>query len=301
VNEPKPSQNVRPAPTRLDRAVMSMAGLLGTRSRPVLTIYRLTPPGFAALRRPIRIAALADIHACEPWMTVERIAEIVAETNRLAPDLVVLLGDYVCAIRGWQRGIIPMRDWAAALSGLRAPLGVYAVLGNHDWRLGGEEARAALEASGVTVLENDARLLHPDGVEPFWLAGLGDQRAEALGGGRYRGRDDLPATLAGIDDGSPVILLAHEPDIFPAVPPRVVLTLSGHTHGGQCRLPLVGPLVVPSRYWRRYAYGHIVESGRHLIVSGGLGYSGLPIRIGMPPEIVLVELGGGNGLPASAR
>lgn len=301
MNEPKPSPTDRPSPKGLDRAVMLMAGLLRTRARPVLTTYRLTPPGFAALRRPIRIAALADIHACEPWMTVERIGEIVAETNRLEPDLVVLLGDYVCAIYGWQRGIIPMRDWAEALSGLRAPLGVYAVLGNHDWRLGGEEARAALEASGVTVLENDARLLHPDGAESFWLAGLADQRVEELGGGRYRGRDDLPATLARIDDGSPIILLAHEPDIFPAVPPRVGLTLSGHTHGGQCRLPLVGPLVVPSRYWRRYAYGHIVESGGHLIVSGGLGYSGLPIRIGMPPEIVLVEIGGQNRLPAPAR
>jgi predicted MPP superfamily phosphohydrolase len=281
---------------------MSMARLLRTRAwRPALTTYRMTPPGFEALRRPIRIAALADIHACEPWMTVERIGEIVAETNALEPDLIVLLGDYVCAIYGWQRGIIPMRDWAEALSGLRAPLGVYAILGNHDWRVGGDEARAALEASGVTVLENDARRIQPDGAEPFWLAGLADQRAEDLGGGRYLGRDDLPATLAGIDGGSPVILLAHEPDIFPEVPPRVSLTLSGHTHGGQCRFPLVGPLVVPSRYWRRYAYGHIVESGRHLIVSGGLGCSGLPIRIGMPPEIVLVEFGGQNGLPASPR
>jgi len=280
---------------------MRLAGRFGRDAPPVLTTYRLTPRGFAAFTRPIRIAALADIHACEPWMPVKRIDAIVAATNALEPDLIVLLGDYVCAIHGWQRGVIPMREWAGAFSRLRAPLGVHAVLGNHDWRAGGEEARAALEASGVTVLENDARRLHRDGAEPFWLAGLGDQRAEELGGGRYRGRDDLPCTLAAIGDDCPVVLLAHEPDIFPAVPPRVGLTLSGHTHGGQVRVPLVGPLVVPSCYWRRYAYGHIVEGGRHLVVSGGLGYSGLPIRIGMPPEIVLVEIGGRNGVPPSSR
>ena len=224
-------------------------------------------------------------------MTVGRIEEIVAATNRLDADVVVLLGDYVCAIMGWEHGVVPMREWARALSGLRAPLGVYAVLGNHDWRAGAAAVRAALEAGGISVLENDVRLLLPAGRQPFWIAGLADQRVEELGGGRFVGKDDLAGTLARIGDDAPVILLAHEPDVFPDVPHRVSLTLCGHTHGGQCRVPLVGPLVVPSRYWRRYAYGHIVEGGRHLIVSGGLGYSGLPIRIGMPPEIVLVELG----------
>ena len=134
-------------------------------------------------------------------------------------------------------------------------------------------------------------MLAPAGAPPFWLAGLADQRVVELGGGRFVGNDDLPGTLARIDGDAPVVLLAHEPDIFPDVPRRVSLTLCGHTHGGQCRFPFVGPLFVPSRYWRRYAYGHIIEDERHLIVSGGLGYSGLPVRIGMPPEIVLIELG----------
>lgn len=301
VQEPEPLPRPRRLPKSVGRAAVNAAAFFANHCPPVVTAYRPALPGFAALKRPLRIAALADIHACEPWMNLERIGEIVAATNRLEPDLIVLLGDYVCAIMGWERGIIPMRDWAGVLARLRAPLGVYAVLGNHDWRAGGEQAREALEASGVPVLENDVRLLRPDGAIPFWLAGLADQRAEELGRGRYRGHDDLPGTLARIEDESPIILLAHEPDIFPEVPPRVGLTLAGHTHGGQCRLPLVGPLVVPSRYWRRYAHGQIVEAGRHLIVSGGLGYSGLPIRIGMPPEIVLVELGGQNGLPVSAR
>ena len=87
------------------------------------------------------------------------------------------------------------------------------------------------------------------------------------------------------------MLLAHEPDIFPNVPARVALTLSGHTHGGQIRVPLIWPAFVPSKYGARFAYGHVVEGGRHMVVSGGLGTSVIPARLGVPPEIVRVELG----------
>lgn len=87
-----------------------------------------------------------------------------------------------------------------------------------------------------------------------------------------------------------MILLAHEPDIFPDVPSRVALTISGHTHGGQVRLFGYSP-VVPSRFGNRYAYGHVVEGGRNLVVSGGLGVAILPVRFGMRPEIVQIDLG----------
>ena len=107
----------------------------------------------------------------------------------------------------------------------------------------------------------------------FWLAGLDDQIAHRLGPRRFRGEDDLPGTLARITTDDPVILLAHEPDIFVKVPARVALTIAGHTHGGQIRLPFGPPLWVPSAYGARFAYGHIIENGRHMIVSGGLGYS----------------------------
>jgi predicted MPP superfamily phosphohydrolase len=117
---------------------------------------------------------------------------------------------------------------------------------------------------------------------------------------RYHGVDDLPGTLAKVTDSAPVILLAHEPDIFPLVPGRVSLTMSGHTHGGQLRLFGYSP-VVPSRYGNRYAYGHISETAtdaagraatlKHLVVSGGLGCSIVPMRIGVPPEITVVNLG----------
>jgi hypothetical protein len=112
-----------------------------------------------------------------------------------------------------------------------------------------------------------------------------------LGYGRFRGVDDLPRTLAQVGTDDPVVLLAHEPDIFPNVPARVALTLSGHTHGGQIRVPLIWPAFVPSKYGARFAYGHVVEGGRHMVVSGGLGTSVIPARLGVPPEIVRVELG----------
>ncbi len=139
-------------------------------------------------------------------------------------------------------------------------------------------------------MENDAVLLGREG-QRFWLAGLGDQLAHWLGPGRFRGADDLPGTLARVTTDDPVILLAHEPDIFTTVPARVALTLAGHTHGGQIRLPFMPPVWAPSEYGARFAYGHIVERDRHLIVSGGLGCSKVPLRLGVPPEILRIELG----------
>ena len=128
----------------------------------------------------------------------------------------------------------------------------------------------------------------------FWIAGLGDQLAflpyEKYGRSEWQGRDDLTGTLAKIMTDEPVILLAHEPDIFPKVPDRVALTLCGHTHGGQVRLFGWSP-VVPSAFKNRYAYGHVVENGRRMLVSGGLGLSVLPFRFGVRPEINLIEIG----------
>jgi uncharacterized protein len=261
--------------------------------------YALTPQGWPAGLR-LKVVALADIHACRPWMDPERIASLVEEANALEPDVIVLLGDYVAGMRivtGW----VPSSEWAGALSGLKARLGVFSVLGNHDWwedksaqraRQGPTIARKALEHVGIPVLENDVVRLDKDG-QPFWIAGLADQIAllnEQRGHVYVEGLDDLPGTLAKVTDDAPVILLAHEPDIFPEVPDRVALTLCGHTHGGQVRLFGYAP-ATPSRFGNRYAYGHVVERGRNLIVSGGLGCSIAPIRIGVPPEILSIDIG----------
>lgn len=286
--------------------------------------YALTPPNWPKGLR-LRACIIADLHANDPYMPLERIRAIVARANALEPDVHLLLGDYVTGHK-WLSRVIPAAQWAAVLAGLKAPLGIHAVLGNHDWwddeaaqraRQGPIVAGKAMASHGITVYENDAVRLAKGG-QPFWLAGLGDQLAMyTLPGHRERdappaaepsratnagpsqivrsrikltGVDDLPGTLAKITDDAPVILMAHEPDIFPRVPGRVALTLSGHTHGGQVRLLGYSP-IVPSRHGNRYAYGHIVEDGRHLVVSGGLGCSIMPVRFGVPPEIVLLELG----------
>jgi uncharacterized protein len=256
--------------------------------RLVTTSYRLTPPGWTGGR--VSLAAIADIHAGGPNMAIEHISRVVDETNALRPDVIVLLGDYIATHR-FVTEHVPPDVWAAELARLRAPLGVWAILGNHDWWHNVRMIRAALVEAGIPCLENRAVLLG-DGATRFWMAGLGDQIAHWLGPNSFRGEDDLAGTLAQVTTDDPVILLAHEPDIFVRVPSRVSLTLAGHTHGGQIRIPLLWPHLVPSRYGARFAYGHIVERDRHMIVSGGLGTSFAPVRLGVPPEIVHVEIGG---------
>jgi len=267
-----------------------------------VTKYTLTPPRWPQGFR-LRAAVLSDIHASWPWMTPSRIRRLVDQANALSPDVFLLLGDFGHAVHFFGRPVAHA-DYAGALAGLTAPLGAHAVLGNHDWSddrdavrrgAGPTGAGEALEAVGIAVHHNRAVRLDHGGLG-FWLAGLGSQRAFRLPRGerkplaKYRRFDDLAGTLAQVTGDEPVILLAHEPDIFPDVPDRVSLTLSGHTHAGQINLFGWTP-VVPSYHGSRYVHGHIVEDGQHLIVSAGLGYSGIPLRLGTTPEIVLLDLG----------
>jgi predicted MPP superfamily phosphohydrolase len=277
---------------------LGLAGLVGTLTTAhaagleaydlVVTRYRPLPAAWPAGHR-MSIAVIADLHAGGPNMGHARIRQVVDTANALRPDLALLLGDYV-ADHGFVTERVPRDVWAAELGRLAAPLGVWAILGNHDWRRGVDGIRRALAAARIPVLENDAVRLGAEG-NRFWLAGIGDQLAYRLGRRRFRGVDDLPGTLRRVRTNEPVILMVHEPDIFPKVPHRVALTLAGHTHGGQIRLPVIWPAFVPSKFGARFAYGHIIENDRHLVVSGGLGTSGVPVRLGVPPEIVLIELG----------
>jgi predicted MPP superfamily phosphohydrolase len=262
--------------------------------------YSLKPAGWPEGQK-LRIVALADIHACQPWMSAGRITSICVRANDLGGDIIVLLGDYLSSMPT-AFGPVEPAAWAGALAILKAPLGVHAILGNHDWwddpaaqAAGGGDtfSHRALRAAGIQVYSNRAARIETR-TGAFWLAGVEDQLA--LRPGRrwnrssYVGLDDLPGTLAQVGDDAPIVLLAHEPDIFPQVPARVAVTLSGHTHGGQVRLFGYSP-VVPSRYGNRYAYGHVVEEERHLVVSGGLGCSIAPVRFGSPPEITIINLG----------
>lgn len=265
-----------------------------------VTRYALTPPSWPPGLK-LRLVVLADIHACEPWMSAARIATICNHANSLDGDVMLLLGDYTAGMN-LVTSYVHSKDWSKALAVLKAPLGVHAIMGNHDWwedrsaqKAGGGETfgHKALADVGIAVYANRVLRLEKNG-QGFWIAGLEDQLA-LLPGKKWdrrsmRGLDDLDGTLAQVTDEAPVILMAHEPDVFPKVTPRVALTLSGHTHGGQIRLFGRSP-VVPSRYGNRYAYGHVVEDDRNLIISGGLGCSIAPVRFGVPPEIVVVDLG----------
>jgi uncharacterized protein len=257
--------------------------------------YALTPPRWPAALG-LKIAVIADIHACRPMMAPEHIRSIVGVANALNPDITVILGDFNGAHRFVTGPVMP-EEWGQELAALRAPLGVYAVLGNHDFWHGplpsmrgddGESIRAALKAANIRLLENDAlRLSTPRGA--FWLAGLGDQMVHRPVRGVFSGLDDLPGTLRQVTDDAPVLMLAHEPYIFRHMSDRVSLTLCGHTHGGQIYIPGYGAPAI--RQDNAYIYGHVEENGRHLIISAGLGASIMPVRFMRPPEVVEVTLG----------
>jgi uncharacterized protein len=198
----------------------------------------------------LTIAVIADIHACYPWMSEERVGDIVDLANAQKPDLTVLLGDYVCTHR-LVSGYVPPGAWAEQLGRLEAPLGVYAILGNHDWWSAAiptepadnsRSVRRALSEAGVPLLENQSVRLSKRG-RPFWLTGLGDLLARVPNPRHGHGAADLPAAMRAIDDDAPAILLVHEPYFFPWVPDRFALSLAGHMHGGQVNLPIIGPPV----------------------------------------------------------
>ena len=257
--------------------------------RLVVHEVRLVLPGWPAALAGLRIAVVADIHAGAPHVGLDKVERIVATVDQTRPDMVVLLGDYVVGFRRTGFGeTIPPEDTARVLASLRPPLGVFAILGNHDWWFDGERVRRAFRAAGIVVLENEAVSVTRDG-QALWLVGLADL---------WTRRPDVTGALGGVPDGAPAIVLTHSPDVFPDVPARVALTLAAHTHGGQVRLPLIGPPVVPSRYGQRYAAGHVVEDGRHLFVTTGIGTSIIPIRIGVPPEIAVLTI---TGVDVSAR
>lgn len=246
-------------------------------SRLVTHATTLALPAWPRALDGTRIALLADLHAGAPFIGEEKIAAVVAETNRASPDLILLAGDFVVGEEILSHPMAP-EIIARGLAGLRARLGVYAVLGNHDEWEGAPRIREALKAAGIHVLDNEVAEIRDRGAS-FWIAGLADYMTRA---------QKITTTVE--KAGKVVIALTHEPDSFPEIPARVALTLAGHTHGGQVALPLLGALVVPSRYGTRYAAGHIVEGGKHLFVTSGIGTSILPVRLGVTPEIAVLTL-----------
>ncbi len=239
----------------------------------------IRPAGWPAALDGMRIAAISDLHVGTPFNGKRRMKRLVARVNAAEPDAIILLGDYV--IHGTLGGrFVSPEETAEILAGLKAPLGVYAVLGNHDWWLDRKRVREAFASRGITVLENETAQIRKDG-GAFRLLGLSDY---------WEGDPDAKKPLKDVPAGETVVALVHEPDIFPELPDRVALTLAGHTHGGQVRLPFVGSPIVPSRFGQRYARGLIREGEKQMFVTTGVGTSVLPVRFGVPPEYVVLTL-----------
>lgn len=235
--------------------------------------------GWPAGRSGLRIALLTDLHVGSPFNGLSKLEEVVARTNAARPDAVLILGDLVIQDVAGGR-FVPPEEIAPVLGRLRAPLGVWAVLGNHDRWLDGPRVMGALSKAGIPVLE-DCAVEVSHGGPPLWLMGISDL---------WTAPHDVRKAMGQVTDRAPVLAFTHNPDVFPDVPARVSLTFAGHTHGGQVYFPLVGRLVVPSRYGERYALGHVVEQGRHLFVAGGTGTSIIPVRFLVPPEISIVRI-----------
>lgn len=245
--------------------------------RLVLRDYRLALAGWPAELGGYRIAFVTDIHVGSPHIDLEKLDRIVAETNALEADLILLGGDYVVdgVLGGTKVGIEAI---APALGRLKARDGVYAAIGNHDNWNDGAHIAAVLEAAGIHVLEDrSARLETPRGA--FWLAGVSDFSTAP---------HDVGKALAGT--GDPLLVLTHGPDVFPQLPDRVVLGIAGHTHGGQVYVPFFGRPVVPSIYGQRFAMGIIREGARTYFVGPGIGTSIWPVRFMTPPEISVLVL-----------
>ena len=273
-----PAELAAAAGTLAELAVGGYALLVEPR-RVRLRRHTLRLPGWPHAFDGFRLLVVSDLHTGTPHVGVAEVVRIASRAGRLRPDLVALLGDFVDEDALFASSV-DAGAVARALASIPATLGAVAVLGNHDWTTDGEGVRVALRESGITVLEDDAVRLRraPD---ELWVAGLADATER---------EPDVPLALSLVPEDAPLLVLSHDPDLFPRVPARAALTVSGHVHGGQINIPLLRRLAIPSRFGDRYARGHVVENGRHLFVTRGVGTSTLPLRLGAPPEIVLLTL-----------
>ncbi|HEX8910962.1 MAG TPA: metallophosphoesterase [Humisphaera sp.] len=242
--------------------------------------------------RGLRVVQLTDIHH-GPWTSLAQVRDIVDRTNALRPDLVLLTGDYV---HDSPEFITPV---VTELAKLRASIGVVGTLGNHDWWEDGVATMRAFHAVGIPLVDNNRLFVtgdrtltkevgHSDRRHALCVAGAGDL---------WEGEPNYQSALYDLPREMPRILMAHNPDTAEHARllkynPRIDLMLSGHTHGGQVSLPLVGPPVTLSRYGRKYASGLVQGPICPVYVSRGLGTTVAPVRFGVRPEIAVIELVG---------
>jgi predicted MPP superfamily phosphohydrolase len=261
--------------------LFGLAGYIGSRRLRVVSLlarFADLPAGLEGLR----LAQVSDLHVGPhtPRRHLEAIARAVQDAR---PDIIAITGDQV---DDYPRDV---EHFARAFGGFSAPLGVYAIPGNHDVYAGWPQVRAGLETMGVTVLVNEARPLDRGGGR-LWLAGTGDPAGIGRGvGWGGEAAPDIPRTLAGVPDGAFTIALAHNPALWPALAERRVrLTLSGHTHHGQVSIP--GLRWSVASMFLQLAMGSHQKGEALLYINPGTNYWGLPLRIGALPEVTVVTL-----------
>lgn len=230
------------------------------------------------------IALLSDFHY-DPYFSVHPLRSSISMVNGLRPDLIALTGDFVTEPfhankLNRARAAGAAEPCAQLLRQMQAPYGLWAVLGNHDVVTDPNRVITALRAVGIQVLGNQSVPIEGTGTR-FWLAGVDDVLED---------RSDLDAALSKVPANEPVLLLAHEPDFADYVAGFPVdLQLSGHSHGGQVRIPFVRPLWLPPLA-KKYIWGLYKIGGLTLYTNPGLGTVGLPVRMNCPPEITLLTL-----------
>ena len=246
-------------------------GVWSAQQAPQVVRYTLQMPGLSA---PLRIVQLSDSHASRIDMPPERLARVVTQINTLKPDIVLLTGDYVSGNPDrWNAA--ETRAALAPFDGLRAPLGVFAVLGNHDDPV---KTAAALRKGPVKLLVGK----HVD-AGPVTIVGVDDIARGSPAVERMR------ALIRAAPAGKPILVVVHRPTYVEWLQTRPVLMIAGHTHGGQFKLPIIGAWAIDS-FYAAHQHGVFREGPHRLLVSSGLGTTGIPMRIGVPPEIVELTL-----------
>lgn len=246
---------------------------VGEPNWPVVERIDLTLPRLPAQLDGLRVAQLSDLHISQ-YTTAGDIGRAAALAMRQSPDVIVLTGDFI-----WRQVTEHAQNLIEPLRSLHAPLGVYAVLGNHDHWEGATLTAGVLAQTGVTLLVNQA--LRLDAGAPLWLVGLDDV---------WERKHDLRAALSGTPDQECKVLLVHEPDYadraanFP-----VDLQLSGHSHGGQINLPRFGRPVLPY-LGQKYPAGLYQVGPMALYTNRGIGVISPPVRFNCPPEVTLLTL-----------
>lgn len=222
------------------------------------------------------ICQITDVH--HSWfVSIDYVKQVVETANSLSPDLTVLTGDYIDEGRKYMAPAIK------ALSSLKARFGVISILGNHDHFIGKDYTMDVLSSYRLPLLENSNKVIEVNG-SALCVAGTKDYIEDA---------PDAGAALAGVPDDVPRVLLSHHPDYAEEIPEdlRVDLILSGHTHGGQVRIPYSIAPIVPSRYGQKYSGGLVrLKKGRQVYVSRGIGVVMIPVRFNCPPELTLLTL-----------